>query len=169
VSEKTNTTAATTAALGMVPGMGVIAVATDLLTELAVDAQTIADIKEILNRNITVLEEKPMDRTSESTFGQSYWGGQLGHHTSVAERHVVQAINDLVIGLNGYRESVEWVWRNFEDTDGGVSGDLTNIAGRAEATPVIRINEDKFDDASVCVDQPNLETNPSCEAPTGEN
>jgi hypothetical protein len=166
VSEKTDSTAATTAALGMVPGIGAV---TGLLTELAVSASTIAEIKEILNRNIEVLEEKPMDRTAESTFGQSYWGGQLGHHTSIAERHVVQAINDLVVGLSGYRDSVEWAWRHFEDTDGGVSGSLTNIAGRAEAAPFVQINQDKFDNASNCVDQPDLQTNPTCEAPTGDN
>ncbi len=163
-----DSTAATTP-LGMLPGFGVVAAATNLLTELAVDAQTIADIKEMLNRNIEVLEKKPMDRTPESTFGQSYWGGQLGHHTSIAERHVVEAINDLVTGLNGYRDSVEWTWRNFEDTDGGVSGSLTNIAGRAEAAPFVHINQDAFDRAAECVDQPDLETNPTCEVPTGEN
>lgn len=153
----------------MIPAAGGIAAMTGLLTELAVSAATIAEIKEILSRNIEDLEAKPLDRTAESSFGQSYWGGQLGHHTSVAERHVVEAINDLVTGLSGYRDSVEWAWRNFEDTDGGVSGSLTNIAGRAEAAPYVRINQDAFGDAAACVDQPDLETNPSCEAPTGDN
>jgi hypothetical protein len=166
VSDKAETTGATFGALGLVPGLGAV---TDLLTDLAVSAGTIAEIKEILSRNIEVLEEKPMDRTAVTTFGESYWGGQLGHHTSVAERHVVEAINDLVVGLNGYRESVEWAWRNFEDTDGGVSGSLTNIAGRAEGVPFIQINEDAFNQANDCVDQPDLATNPSCEVPTGDN
>jgi hypothetical protein len=157
------------ATLGMLPALGPVAAVTDLLTDLAVSAATIAEIKEILNRNIEDLEAKPMDRTAESAFGQSYWGGQLGHHTSVAERHVVEAINDLVVGLTGYRDSVEWAWRHFEDTDGGVSGTLTNIAGRAEAAPFVRINEGTFDDSADCVDQPDLSTNPSCEAPTGDN
>ena len=67
-----------------------IAAAAGLLADLAVSAQTIADIKEILARNIEDLEAKPLDRTSQSAFGQSYWGGQLGHHTSIAERHVVR-------------------------------------------------------------------------------
>ena len=80
------------------------AVPAGLLADLAVSAQTIADIKEILGRNIEDLEAKPLDRTSQSAFGQSYWGGQLGHHTSIAERHVVEAIQDLVVGLDGYRD-----------------------------------------------------------------
>ena len=146
-----------------------VAAATGLLSDLAVSAQTIAEIKEILNRNIQDLEARPMDRTATSAFGESYWGGELGHHTSVAERHVVQAINDLVVGLSGYRDSVEWAWRHMEDTDGGVSGDLTNIAGRTAAAPYVRINEDAFNQSAACVDQPDLETNPTCEAPTGEN
>jgi hypothetical protein len=138
-----------------------IAAATGLLADLAVSAETIAGIKEILSRNIEDLEAKPLDRTSQSAFGQSYWGGQLGHHTSIAERHVVQAINDLVVGLDGYRASVEWAWQHIDETDGGVNGSLTGIS--------VRIDENKFDSAAACVDQPNLETNPSCEVPTGEN
>ena len=138
-----------------------IAAAAGLLADLAVSAETIAGIKEILSRNIEDLEAKPLDRTSQSAFGQSYWGGQLGHHTSIAERHVVQAINDLVVGLDGYRASVEWAWQHIDETDGGVTGSLSGIT--------VRIDENKFDSAAACVDQPNLETNPSCEVPTGEN
>jgi hypothetical protein len=138
-----------------------IAAAAGLLADLSVSAETIAGIKEILSRNIEDLEAKPLDRTSQSAFGQSYWGGQLGHHTSIAERHVVDAINDLVVGLDGYRASVEWAWQHIDETDGGVTGSLTGIT--------VRIDENKFDSAAACVDQPNLETNPSCEVPTGEN
>lgn len=138
-----------------------IAAATGLLADLAVSAQTIADIKEILARNIEDLEAKPLDRTSQSAFGQSYWGGQLGHHTSIAERHVVEAINDLVVGLDGYRASVEWAYEHLEETDGGVGGSLTNIT--------VQIDESRFNEAAPCVDQPDLETNPTCEAPTGDN
>lgn len=142
----------------MIPG---VAAAAGLLADLAVSAETITEIKEILGRNIEDLEARPLDRTSQSAFGQSYWGGQLGHHTSIAERHVVDAINDLVVGLSGYRDSVEWAWRHFEDTDGGVNGSLTGIT--------VRINEETFNNAAGCVDQPDLETNPTCEAPTGDN
>ena len=142
----------------MIPDVGAV---TGLLSDLAVSAQTIDEIKEILGRNIEDLEARPLDRTSQSAFGQSYWGGQLGHHTSIAERHVVEAINDLVVGLSGYRDSVEWAWRHMEDTDGGVTGSLTGIT--------VRINEETFNNAAACVDQPDLETNPTCEAPTGEN
>jgi hypothetical protein len=142
----------------MIPDVGAV---TGLLTDLAVSAETITEIKEILNRNIEDLEARPLDRTSTSAFGESYWGGQLGHHTSIAERHVVQAISDLVVGLSGYRDSVEWAWRNFEDTDGGVNGSMTNLT--------VRIDETAFNQAAACVDQPDLETNPTCEAPTGEN
>lgn len=151
----------TTAALGFVPGLGSVAAATGLLTELALSAQTIADIKDILDRNIEDLEAQPMDRTAESTFGQSYWGGQLGHHTSVAERHVVEAIQDLVAGLNGYRESVDWAWRHMEDTDGEVSGSLTGIQ--------VRIDENRFQEATACVDQPDFTTNASCDVPVGDD
>jgi hypothetical protein len=138
-----------------------IAAAAGLLADLAVSAQTIADIKEILSRNIEDLEAKPLDRTSQSAFGQSYWGGQLGHHTSIAERHVVEAINELVTGLDGYRESVEWAYQHIEETDGGVGGSLTNIT--------VQIDENRFNEAAACVDQPDLQTNPSCEVPTGDN
>lgn len=138
-----------------------IAAAAGLLADLAVSAQTIADIKEILARNIEDLEAKPLDRTSQSAFGQSYWGGQLGHHTSIAERHVVEAINELVVGLDGYRESVEWAYQHLEETDGGVGGSLTNIT--------VQIDENRFNEAAPCVDQPDLQTNPSCEVPTGDN
>ena len=138
-----------------------IAAAAGLLADLAVSAQTIADIKEILARNIEDLEAKPLDRTSQSAFGQSYWGGQLGHHTSIAERHVVEAIQDLVAGLDGYRASVEWAYAHIEETDGGVGGSMNNIT--------VQIDENRFDSAAACVDQPNLETNPTCEVPTGDN
>lgn len=150
----------------MIPAVGAV---TGLLSDLAVSAQTIADIKDILNRNIQDLEARPMDRTATSAFGESYWGGELGHHTSVAERHVVQAINDLVAGLSGYRDSVEWAWRHLDDTDGDVSGSLTTIAGRTEAAPYVQINEETFNQSAACVDQPDLETNPTCEAPAGES
>jgi len=142
----------------MIPDVGAV---TGLLTDLAVSAQTIDEIKEILSSNIEDLEARPLDRTATSAFGESYWGGQLGHHTSIAERHVVEAISDLVVGLTGYRDSVEWAWRHMEDTDGGVSGSLTGVTAR--------INEETFNQAAACVNQPDLETNPTCEAPTGDD
>lgn len=157
------------APLGLLPFFGPLNAVTDLLSDIAVSAATIAGIKEILNRNIEDLEAKPLDRTSASAFGESYWGGQLGHHTSVAERHVVEAINDLVVGLSGYRDSVEWAWRHLEDTDGGISDTLTTLTGRAETAPFVQIDEDTFGDSADCVDQPDLATNPSCEAPTGDD
>ncbi len=94
-------------------------------------------------RNIEHLESKPLDRTSQSAFGQSYRGGQLGHHTSIAERHVVEAINELVVGLDGFRESVERAYQHIEETDGGVGGSLTSIT--------VQIDENRFNEAAPCV------------------
>lgn len=153
-------------ALGLVPGLGAVA---DLLTELAVSAQTIEEIKEILNRSIERIEAKPMDRTAETTFGESWWGGELGRHTSIAERHVVEAMSDLVTGLSGYRDSVEWTWRQIEGADGDTQGRLNNLTDRAQNAPYVQINESAFDNSAACVDQEDFETNDVCEVPTGDN
>ena len=138
-----------------------IAAAAGLLADLAVSAQTIADIKEILAATSRTSRRSRWTAPPRSPSGSPT--GVASSATTPASPSATwcEAINDLVVGLDGYRESVEWAWQHIDETDGGVTGSMTNIT--------VRIDENRFNEAAPCVDQPDLETNPSCEVPTGDN
>jgi hypothetical protein len=144
--------------MSLISGLNQAVAAIDALGEYAVAQAEFQQLRQLLTESIEDLEARPMSRTPSAAFGESYWGGNLGHHTGIAERHVAEAIDDLVTGLTEYREAVDYAERTAVDTDDDVAARLRALA----AAPIV-VDGSTIADGSSCVDQPDLTTNDSCE------
>lgn len=131
-----------------------IGAVTGVLQEINVDEETIQSIVDVLETGIDVLET-PLPPLDQSVFGGSYWGGQLGHHTDIAHQHVVQAMTDMLTGLDRYRTGVQ---RYAEETL-EVDTNVTVAANRLQT---------ELDAAAACVGRPDLKDNPVCAPPAEE-
>lgn len=130
----------------------------EALGEYAMSETEIESARTMLNSLIQDLQSDPVQTTGETAFGQHWWGGHLGHHTSIAERHVTQTINDLVTGLNDYRDAVDNAERMAVDTDGDTAARL-----RALASAALVVDDSIIAEGSACIDAPDLSNNPTCQ------
>jgi hypothetical protein len=143
---------------GLIDGLQGALDTVDALGEYMVSHAEIENLRSLLNGLIEDLEAEPMDRTSEASFGESWGGGYMAHHTSIAERHVREAVADLVSGLTDYREAVDNAERMAVDTDDGVAATL-----RARANAPIIVDQTTITDGAGCLDQPDLTDNDTCQ------
>jgi hypothetical protein len=115
------------------------------LDELGLPPDVLAQIKKMLATSQDGLSQsKPVDLDS-SVFGDSWSGGALGGNTSIAHKHVVQAIQDMVTGLSGYQENVERFETGVRRADEDSHTDFTRIEADVN-----------------CTSTPDLHTNESC-------
>jgi hypothetical protein len=116
-----------------------------LLDELGLPPDVLAQIKKMLALSQDGLSRsKPVDLDS-AVFGDSWSGGALGGNTSIAHKHVVQAIQDMVTGLSGYQENVERFETGVRRADEDSHTDFTRIETDVN-----------------CTSAPDLQTNESC-------
>src|ERR1044071_4166626 len=71
------------------------------LQELEVEETTIKEIVEILEDSAGDLAHGQLGTLNAAHLGGSSSGAELGHHTSIAHRHVVKAMEQMVLGLRG--------------------------------------------------------------------
>jgi len=115
------------------------------LEELGLPPDVLAQINKMLATSQEGLtESKPIDLDS-SVFGDCWSGGALGGNTSIAHKHVVQAIQDMVTGLSGYQENVARFEKGVRRADEDARTDFSKIEGDVD-----------------CTSTPDLHTNPSC-------
>src|SRR4051812_39891217 len=94
----------------------------DFLDYSGLEDQTIKAIMKILEENAHSLAQGPPGAIPASAFGGSTSGSVLGTHTSLAHQHVVNALNEMVAGLLGYRVNIQ-KWHSdltYTDEDAGV-------------------------------------------------
>ena len=111
----------------------------DAAGEYYVSQQEVADVRANLTRLISGLEEERPPATATRVFGESTGGHFVGHHTSIAERHVREELGRVNAGLTGFREAVVHAERLAVETDGSVADRLRALA-----------------DAPVVIDAPHL-------------
>lgn len=127
---------------------------TGVLQEINVDESTINAIVEVLEHGMNILDMPPPP-LDQSVFGGSPAGGELGHHTDIAHQHVIQAMTDMLTGLEHYRTGV----KRYAAETLEVDADVTDAASRLRA---------ELDAAAACVSQPDMRDNPVCVAPPAE-
>jgi hypothetical protein len=100
------------------------------LQELDVEESTIKEIVDILEESAGDLKSGELGTLNASHLGGSSSGALLGYHTSVAHKHVVKAMEQLVLGLHGYQANVQKFHKDidFVDEDSGASS--TRTTGR---------------------------------------
>lgn len=111
----------------------------DAAGEYYVSQQEVADVRANLTRLISELESEAPPATATRVFGESTGGHFVGHHTTIAERHVREELGRVNAGLTGFREAVVHAERLAVETDGNVADRLRALA-----------------DAPVVIDDPQL-------------
>jgi hypothetical protein len=122
--------------------------ALDMLGELGLPEDLIEDVRGMLGRNAEDLESNNVGPIG-AVFGGSDAGGQLSHHSSVAQQHVAKAVLQMAAGLRGYRDNLAGFVDDLGDTD---VSNATALNGLATST--------------ACVAAPSFHTNNACPAPT---
>ena len=116
-----------------------------LLEDLGLPPDVLAQIKKMLaNSQDGLSASKPVDLDS-SVFGDSWSGSALGGNTSIAHKHVVEAIQDMVTGLSGYQENVERFETRVRRADEDAHTDFSRLEADVD-----------------CTSAPDLQTNQSC-------
>ncbi|WP_345520099.1 hypothetical protein [Nocardioides conyzicola] len=77
-------------------------------------------------------------------FGGSEPGALLDHHTGVAHQHVVDALNDMVVGLQVYAENLSQFSKNLTEQDLQAAADLTPSRKAELAAAGSHLNSDNF-------------------------
>ena len=149
---------------GLAPAIAGITEIVEYLQELHVKEETIKEIVDILKAGQDDLQGGRPQGVASSVFGASEKGQTFGHHTSIAHRHVIEAMQQMVAGLQGYETNVRKFHDEivFTDEDAAARNDATTA--RVQAAPLVTVGE-----ASGCLDAPDLRDNPACEIPTEES
>src|SRR3954451_17915032 len=125
-------------------GMG----AADLLGELGLPEDLIADVRSMLAGSAEDLETGNVKPISPGLFGGSDAGAQLGHHSSVAQQHVAKAVLQRAAGRRGYRDTLAGFVDDLGDTDAANPSALNGLAT-----------------STSCVAGESFESNSSCKLP----
>jgi hypothetical protein len=126
-------------------GMGPVQV----LDELGLPEDLIEEVRTMLAGSAQDLEKGNVKPISQAVFGGSDAGAQLGHHSSVAQQHVADAVLKMAAGLRGYRDNLAGFVDDLGDTD---ASNAVALNGLAEST--------------ACVAAPDFGSNDSCTLPT---
>lgn len=133
------------------------------LSEINVEEWVIRDIVTILEDNASDLHRGHPATLPTSCLGGSPAGGTLGHHTSVAHQHVVEAMEQMAVGLRGYMFNVQRFHKDMTFTDEDSGQQNGHIATKVnDVVPTVQQSND-------CTTAPDVTTNPSCTIPTGSD
>ena len=145
----------------MLPELGAIGAVAATLKDLNVEDKTIKDIVEILEESAGDLKKGELGTLNSAHLGGSSSGAVLGYHTSVAHRHVVEAMQQMVLGLRGYQANVQKFHKDidFVDEDSGAAS--TRTTGRVNGIVPTILESD------ACAQPDDFNTNDQCAIPGG--
>lgn len=139
----------------------------EYLQELHVTEETIKEIVDILKLGQDDLDSGRPEGVATSVFGASEKGQTFGRHTAIAHRHVIEAMQQMVVGLRGYEANVRRFHDDivFSDEDAAARNGATTalVNGVVADTPFT------LEQSRACLDAPDLHANPVCELPTEES
>ncbi len=131
----------------------------DTLQELDVEEATIKQIVDILEESAGDLTKGEPGTLNASHLGGSSSGAELGHHTSIAHKHVVKAMEQMVLGLRGYQANVQKFHKDidFVDEDSGAAS--TRTTGKVNGVVPTVLQSD------ACAAPDDFTTNDECAIP----
>ena len=118
-----------------------------------VDDGDIEEICAILRSSASSLDGSDPKPIADSVFGGSSAGGMMGFHTSVAHRHVAQAMADMMAGLEAFEGSVRRFAKEAHEVDDNSRAASERLTTRLETTVV------------PCTSAPDLTANNACTLP----
>jgi hypothetical protein len=133
------------------------------LRQLEVEESTVKQIVEILEEGAGALRNGEPGTLNAAHLGGSWKGSELGRHTAIAHRHVVEAMTQMVLGLRGYQANVQKFHKDidFVDEDSGASS--TRTTGKVNGVvPTILASD-------ACASPDDFTTNDQCTIPGGDS
>jgi hypothetical protein len=99
------------------------------LNDLQVDPLLIRRIVEVLESGAETLSANPVEPVPEGAFGPAPSATDLAGNTSIAHRHVAEAMAEMVAGLHGYRVNLESFARSAMGADDDSATRLHGLQG----------------------------------------
>jgi len=128
--------------------------ALDVLTTLGLPEDLISQVRDILQEQAgSVGKAAPPEL--RGLYGGSPKGAAFDHHTAIAHKHVVEALEQMVQGLNGYADNLGGFVKDLSERDQQVATDLTPS------------RKSQLADIADCMDKPDLSANKMCQPPAG--
>lgn len=146
----------------MLPPEAITAIESQL-HELEVEESTIKQIVDILEEGAGDLKHRPLGTLNAARLGGSSRGAELGHHTSVAHTHVVKAMEELVLGLNGYQANVQKFHHDIDFVDEDSHASSTRTTGKVNGVVPSVPQSDG------CAVPNDFENNNVCTIPSGDS
>jgi hypothetical protein len=97
----------------------------DVLNMLGLPEALVNQCREILDEHAGSMKKASPMATGAGVFGGSAHGSSLEHHTSVAHQHVVDALNQMAAGLQGYATNLSDFAKDLSERDFQAAADLT--------------------------------------------
>ena len=110
-------------------------------------------IMRFLNTSAQDLSSSKPESVIRTSFGTAPASVTCSGHAGKAHQHVVDAINDMVIGLEGYQASLDGMRRRAQHVEDTSESDITRLIVRAED----------------CAAAPTVGSPSQCVAPTGDD
>lgn len=104
----------------------------DFLSDIGVDRDALAQISAMLEENRTLIDSGRPSGQTEGAFGASAAGRDLDTQTMTAHQHVVEALEEMMAGLQGFAGNVERFGSDIFGLDEEVQSQLMRGTTEAE-------------------------------------
>ena len=125
----------------------------DVLTVGGVHQDDITRLEQVLDLHAAALHQGRPAEPAGPMFGSSDAGADLDLQTMRAYTHVREAVDQLVLGLQKYRENIVMFAKDYDETDTAIGGDLSKRQQNLTAIESCTAQDD-FHDRSVAACEP---------------
>jgi hypothetical protein len=130
-----------------------------VLESINVDPEAVRAILTMLESGAeSTREASRIDKVPAGRFGGSDAGADLAANVAIAHDKFKTALDDMVIGLTGYRDNIDTYTRNQLGTDEAVGSALNSANSNATILAGIQSSAD-------CVNTPTVAADSACEMP----
>lgn len=134
-----------------------------ILTDAGVGDNTVQEILAMLDdAQSKVKKGEDIQAVPAAALGGAPTAAELQLHAGKAHDHVVEAMTQMVNGLQGYYDSVKHFRQDVHDTD---AGEATRYAQRTQATEQVEVTA-LLEMGAACTQPENFHDAPRCEVPT---
>lgn len=135
---------------------------TGILADAGVEDRTIQEILTMLDEAQSQVERGTRIKMAPAvSFGGSATAAELAHHAGKAHHHVLDAMTQMVNGLEGYYRSVEHFRKDVHETDADQAVEFRRRAQAAQSVEVERLLER----GAACTQSPTFDSNAVCQLP----